>query len=66
VRDGYSKVQAYIFEWGLSPKTIQVEKRSSDKSPAAQEIPAWCRLYQLELEAAAEQVRLLPEDEEPE
>jgi outer membrane protein TolC len=33
--------------------------RSSDKSPLSQEIPAWCRQYQLRLEAAAQQVRLI-------
>lgn len=47
-------------------KPSRVENWSSDKSPAAQEIPAWCRKFQLRLEAAAEQVRQIQEAGEPE
>jgi hypothetical protein len=46
-------------------KPSRVEKRSSDKSPVAQEIPAWCRQYQCRLEPAAEQVWLIRENGEP-
>jgi len=50
----------------LSQKPSRVEKRSSDKSPAAQEIPAWCWQYQQRLEAAAGQICPIQEGEEPE
>jgi len=46
-------------------KPARVEKRCSDKSPAAQEVLVWCHQYQLLLEAAAKQVRLIRENEEP-
>jgi len=47
-------------------KSSRVEKRSSDNSPAAREIPVWCQQYQTRLEAAAEQIRLIRENGEPE
>jgi len=47
-------------------KPSSVEKRSSDKSPGAQEIPAWCSQYKVRLEPAAEQVALIRENRGPE
>jgi len=44
----------------------RIEKRSSDKSPAAHQTPAWCHSYQRTLEAAREQIRLIKEAAEPE
>jgi len=46
-------------------KSVKVEKRSSEKSPAVQEVPAWCRSYQLRLDAAKEQLKLIMEAGEP-
>jgi len=46
-------------------KLSRIEKRSSDKSPAAREIPVCCQQYQQRLDAAAEQVRLIRENGEP-
>jgi len=47
-------------------KSTRIEKRSSDKSPAAHQTPAWCKSYQKRLEAAREQIRLIKEAGEPE
>jgi hypothetical protein len=43
-----------------------VEKRRSDKSPAVRTVPEWCQKYQQRLEAAAEEIRLIRENGEPE
>jgi len=47
-------------------KSSKVEKRSSDKSPAARAVREWCQRYQQRLEAAAEEIRLIKEHGEPE
>jgi len=44
---------------------MRVEKWSSDKSPVAQGIPAWCQAQQRRLEAAREQLRQIKEAGEP-
>jgi len=42
-------------------KSSRVKKRSSNKSPSAQAVPAWCQAYQRRLEAAREQLKLIQE-----
>jgi len=44
----------------------RIEKSSSARSPRAQEIPQWCRDYQLRIEAATEQLKQIKEAGEPE
>jgi hypothetical protein len=47
-------------------KSTWVEKRRSDKSPRARALPECCQKYQQRLEAAAEEIRLIKENGEPE
>jgi len=47
----------------VSPR---IEKSSSARSPRAQEIPQWCRDYQLRIEAARQQLKQIKEAGEPE
>ena len=47
-------------------KSSRIEKRSSDKSPAARVLPEWCQRYQQRLEAATEEIKLIRENGEPE
>jgi hypothetical protein len=47
-------------------RSHRIEKSSSARSPRAQEIPQWCRNYQLRIEAAREQLRQIKEAGEPE
>jgi hypothetical protein len=46
-------------------KSFRVEKRSSDMSPVAQEVPAWCWSYQLMLDIAKEQLTHITEAGKP-
>jgi hypothetical protein len=55
------------FSTGTSThRSLRVEKPSSAKSPRQQEIPEWCRNYQLRIEAAREQLKQIREAGEPE
>jgi hypothetical protein len=47
-------------------RSHRIEKSSSARSPRAQEIPQWCRNYQLRIEAAREQLKQIKEAGEPE
>jgi len=47
-------------------RSLRVEKQSSGRSPRSQEIPEWCRNYQLRIEAAREQLKQIKEAGEPE
>jgi len=46
-------------------KSSRIEKRSSDKSPAARVVPERCQRYQQRLESASEEIRLIREHEKP-
>jgi len=47
-------------------RSHRIEKSSSTRSPRPQEIPQWCRSYQLRIESAREQLRQIKEAGEPE
>jgi hypothetical protein len=47
-------------------RSHRIEKSSSARSQRAQEIPQWCRNYQLRIEAAREQLKQIKEAGEPE
>jgi hypothetical protein len=47
-------------------RSHRIEKSSSARSPRAQEIPQWCRNYQMRIEAAREQLKQIKEAGEPE
>jgi len=47
-------------------KSSGIGKRRSDKSPSVRAVPEWCQKYQQRLEAAAEEIRLIRENGEPE
>jgi hypothetical protein len=47
-------------------RSHRIEKSSSARSPRPQEIPQWCRNYQLRIEAAREQLKQIKEAGEPE
>jgi len=47
-------------------KSMRIEKRNLEKSPAGYQTPVWCQAYQRRLEAAREQLKLIKEPEEPE
>jgi len=47
-------------------RSHRIEKSNSARSPRAQEIPQWCRNYQLRIEAAREQLKPIKEAGEPE
>jgi len=49
-----------------TPRSHRIEKSSSARSPRAQEIPLWCRDYQLRIEAAREPLKQIKEAGEPE
>jgi len=49
----------------VAQNTLQVEKGSSDKSPAVQGVPALCLAYERRLEAAREQFGLIKQVREP-
>jgi len=48
-----------------SHKSHRIEKSSSARTPRPQEIPQWCRDYQLTIEAAREQLKQIKEAGEP-
>jgi hypothetical protein len=55
------------FSTGTSThRSLRIEKTSSARSPRPQEIPEWCRNYQLRIEAAREQLKQIKEAGEPE
>jgi chromosome segregation ATPase len=57
----------FTFSTGTSThRSPRIEKTSSARSPRPQEIPEWCRNYQLRIEAAREQLKQIEEAGEPE
>jgi len=47
-------------------RSHRIEKSNSARSPRPQELPQWCRNYQLRIEAAREQLKQIKEAGEPE
>ena len=47
-------------------RSHRIEKSSSNRSPRPQEIPQWCRNFQMRIEAAREQLKQIKEAGEPE